>query len=382
MLGALTSAEHIDRLSILTSYLCPKQPTIRLDIDPWNSVGWSAAMTACKKIFFIWIIIIVIVIIFFGQDNNSVEKIIENYRNASGGSSFAEIKTEARKGTMLRGTMGKVPLESFAKASGKWLYHQTFAWGDQVCYGFDGTSAWVQDTKSVSQMNPRQRLDLQLLLDFQIPLNIKRYLPEMEIKGSEKVGGRDSTTISVISKDGIKIELAFDNESGLLVRAGEMIFQDYRDVGSVLRPFKILFGKNEDETQLQMRMEFSEIRHDIEVDDALFIQPDCVLSFAQAQLFKPRTQVEVSIEALEACVGKYRLQERPEVIFTVTRQKNHLMLQSPSWGGQKFEIMPESDENYFIEFLNLEFHFIKNISGKVTHLEIKGERTMRTEKID
>jgi hypothetical protein len=338
-------------------------------------------MTVCKKIIFIWIIIIALGIIFFGQENNEAEKIIKNYLDASGGSAVAEIKTETRKGTILRGIMGKVPLEILAKAPGKWLYHQTFAWGDQVCYGFDGTTAWVQDTRSVSQLSPRQRLDLQLLLDFQAPLNINKYFPEMEIKGSENIGSRESTTISAISKEGIQIELAFDNETGLLLRAGEMIFEDYRDVGDVLRPFKILLGKNEGEAQSQMKMEFSEIRHDIEVDDALFNPPACALSFTEAPLFKPRTQVAVSIEALEACVGKYRLQERPEVIFTVTRQKNHLMLQNPSWGGQKFEIIPESDENYFIEFINLEFHFIKDISGKVTRLEIKGDRTMKTKKI-
>jgi hypothetical protein len=348
----------------------------------WDLVEWRAAMIVCKKIIFIWVIIIALVIIFFGQENNEAEKIIEKYLSASGGSAVADIKTETIKGTMLRGITGKVPLEILAKTPGKWLYHQTFAWGDQVIYGFDGTNAWVQDTQSVTKMSSRKCLDLQLLLDFQLSLKIKEYFPEMKIIGSEMVGNRESTTISAASKEGIEIELAFDNETGLLLRADEMIFEDYRDVGGIIRPFKILLGKSQEETQLQMKMEFSEIRHDIEVDDALFHQPACALSFTEAPLFKPRTQVEVSIEALEACVGKYRLQERPEVIFTVTRQKKHLMLQSPSWGGQKFEIMPESDENYFIEFLNLEFHFIKDTSGKVTHLEIKSDRTMKTEKID
>lgn len=339
-------------------------------------------MTACKKIIFVWIIIIVLVIILFGQESNKVEKIIENYLDASGGSALAEIKTETRTGTMLRGITGKVPLETFAEAPGKWHYHQTFAWGDQVCYGFDGTTGWIQDTQGVSRMSPRQRLELQLLLDFQVPLNIHKYFPKMEIKASERVGGTESTIISAISQEGIHTELEFDDETGLLLRASDMIFEDYRNIGGVQRPFRILFANNEEGNHLQMKMEFSEIRHDLEVDETKFHLPTSPLPYAEAPLYKSRKQVEVGIEALEACVGKYRLPERPEVIFTVTRQQNHLMLQSPSWGGQKFEIMPESDENYFIEFLNLEFHFIKDTSGKVTHLVIKGDRTMKTEKID
>jgi hypothetical protein len=339
-------------------------------------------MTVGKRIVFVWIIIIILVIVLLGQENSKVYKIIEKYLRASGGPLLAEIKVETRKGTMLRGVTGKVPLETFAAAPGKWLYHQTFAWGDQVRYGFDGISAWVQDTRSVSRMNPRQRLELQFLLDFQFPLNIKESFPEMKIIGSEKVGSRESTTIVAVSEEGLEIELAFDNETGLLLRAGEMVFEEYREAGGIMRPFKIIFGKNDGETQPQMKMEFSEIRHDVEVDDALFRQPGCALPLTKAPLFKPRIQVDVGVDALETCVGKYRLQDRPEVVLTVTRQKNHLMLQSPSWGGQKFEIIPESDENYFIEFLNLEFHFIKDTSGKVTHLEIIGQRTMKAEKID
>ena len=338
-------------------------------------------MTMGKKIIFVWIIIIILVIFLLGQETNKAEKIIEKYIDASGGSVLAGIKTETRKGTILRGVTGKVPLETFAQAPGKWYYHQIFAWGDQVCYGFDGTTAWIQDTQGVSRMSPRQRLELQLLLDFQAPLNIHKYFPKLEIKASERNGGRESTIISAISQEGIHTELAFDDETGLLLRANDMIFEDYRNLGGVQRPFRILFGNNERENHLQIKMEFSEIRHDIEVDEIKFRMPSNPLAYTETPLYKSRKQVEVSIEALEACVGKYRHPERPEVIFIVTRQQNHLMLQSPSWGGQKFEIIPESDKDYFIEFLNLEFHFIPDRSGKVTHLEIKGERTVKAEKI-
>jgi len=69
-------------------------------------------MTSFKKIILIWIVIIVLVVVLFGQENNETGKIMENYLSACGGSALAEIKTETRKGTMLRGVSGKIPVET------------------------------------------------------------------------------------------------------------------------------------------------------------------------------------------------------------------------------------------------------------------------------
>ena len=338
-------------------------------------------MTACKKIIIIWIVIIVFGIVLLAQGNTETRKIMENYLRACGGTALAGIKTEIRRGTMLRGVSGEIPVEIIAKFPGKWLFDLTFAWGDRVCYGFDGTTAWVQDTQSVSPMSPRQRLDLQLMLDIQAPLNIQRYYPEMAIKGSEKVNGREAVTVLATAQDGISTELAFDSETGLLVRAGEIFIEDYRDVGRVKRPFRILLGRDEAGKHLQMKVQFSEIQHNLEVDDSQFQQPACVLPYKEPPLYTQRNQVEVSIEALDACVGEYQIPEQPDVIYAVTRQQNHLMLERTGW-GQKFEIKPESENDYFIQFLNWEFHFIKDASGKVTYLEIKADQRLKAKKIE
>jgi len=337
-------------------------------------------MIPFKKIIVIWIIIIVLVIVLLGQENNETVKIIESYLSACGGSALAEIKTETRKGTMLRGASGKIPVEIIAKSPGKWRFDLTFAWGDRVCYGFDGATAWVQDTKSVSPMSSRQRLDLQLMLDIQAPLNIQKYYPVLIIKGSEKVSGREAVTVMATNQDGITTELAFDSETGLLVRAGEIFFEDYRDIGRVKRPFRMLLGRDEGEEHLQMKIQFSEIQHDLEVSNFQFQQPACSLPPIEAPLYTQRKQVEVSIEAMDACVGEYQIPEVPDVLYKVTRQQNHLMLERTGW-GQKFEIKPESETDYFIQFLNWEFHFVKDASGKVTHLEIKANQRLKAKKI-
>ncbi|MBN1273866.1 MAG: DUF3471 domain-containing protein [Candidatus Aminicenantes bacterium] len=339
-------------------------------------------MSICKKALFVWIVIITLVFILFGEENDEAKKLCEKYLIASGGSALSDIKTEIRKGTLLRGVTGKVPFKMIAKAPGKWLYLQTFAWGDRVCYGFDGQTAWIQDTREIIPMNPRQRLDFQLLLDVHAPLNIQHIFPRMTVQGSGNVGGEEMIMVLAVSRDGIQTELAFDKQTGLLLKAGEMLFEDYRDVGLVKRPFKIILGKNEEEEHKRMVLEFSEIQHNEKVDDSLFQQPEYPLTYDKAPLFKRRTPVEVSPEDLQACVGTYRHPNSSKVIFTVIRQDNHLLFSHPAWGGQKFEIIPESNEDYFIEFLNLEFHFVKDPSGKVTHLEIKTDKTLKAEKID
>lgn len=76
-------------------------------------------MMACKRVILIWIVIIVLVIVLFGQGNTGTGKIMENYLNACGGSALEEVKTEIRKGTVLRGVSGKVPVETIAKSPGQ-----------------------------------------------------------------------------------------------------------------------------------------------------------------------------------------------------------------------------------------------------------------------
>lgn len=310
------------------------------------------------------------------SDAVSVDAVIQKYIDASGGSELAGIQTEARKGTLVRGLSGQVPLETIAKARGQWRYTQTFAWGDQVSYICDGTHGWVVDTEGISEMDARQRADLQLLLDVQAPLRLREFYSNMEIKGNEGAADEQPTQPTVVvarSPEGLVTELAFDRETGLLVRAGSILFEDYRDVGQIKRPFRVRLGETREdatgESHLQMVMQFTEITHGVAVDDSLFRRPGCVLPPKDPPLFTPRREVEVGIPALEACVGVYRHPSDSTVTYAVTRQENHLMIERTGW-GQKLEIKPESEIDYFMEFLNRDFRFVKDPAGEVVRLDI------------
>jgi len=303
------------------------------------------------------------------EDTANAAAVIRRYIEASGGPQLATITSETRNGTLLRGQTGKVPLVMKAMAPSRWLYHQTFAFGEQVCYGFDGAKGWIQDTKRVLPMDESQALELTLLLDPQAPLRIETLYPSMERRGEERVGDRDANTVLATSGTGISTELAFDCETGLLLRAGGMVLEDYREVNGVQRPFRIRLGDSDDDAHLQMVMEITETQHGGDLDESIFTVPASRLPQAEAPLYTLRTQVEVSTAAMDACAGSYQHPTQSGVVYTVARRGDHLMLCRTGWPAER-ELMPASETEYFFRFPGLDFRFIPSDSGRATHLDI------------
>jgi hypothetical protein len=166
----------------------------------------------------------------------------------------------------------------------------------------------------------------------------------------------------------------------LLLRAGEMRLEDYRMVDGVQRPFRVLLGPEGDADHPPMRMEFAEIRHPAPADDALFRQPECPLAPRDSPLYARRAQVAVPAAVLEACTGVYKDQNDSTRVYTVTRQGEHLMLQRAGW-PQPIEVKPESELDYFVRFLNFEFHFVKDADGTITQLEIGADRRIKAHRV-
>ena len=293
----------------------------------------------------------------------STAQVIERYIESSGGSALAQVRTEIRKGRLRRLDEGLVPFEIVAKAPGKWRYTQRFAWGEAVSYGSDGSSAWVQDNRGVADMPLRQRFDLDLMLDIQAPLRMRKMYPELTVIGSEMADGKDAVVVQARSPDGAAIELAFDQETGLLARAGEVRFKDYRRVGEIQRPYLIVLG--DDRLQLQ----FSEILLDVDAADSQFERPACPLPQGKPLFFVERQRAEVSAEAVQACAGEYRL--TPDQVLRFIAQGSHLFGVDPKNRAAGFaEVFPVSDTEYFREFENIEYHFRRDSSGKVTHVVV------------
>jgi hypothetical protein len=309
-----------------------------------------------------------------------VREIIEKCIRASGGPELQKVKSEKRKGILVRGVSGAVPFETTALDSGKWLYHQVFAYGDQVTYGCDGDQSWVQDAQDAVSLPPQEKLELSLLLDLQMPGKLGQIFPDMRLQGEERIGEKNAAVIAATAADGSCFELAFDQASGLLIRAGDLFFEDYRDIGKVKRPYTVWLGAESDPDALRLKMQFAETRQNVDVDESVFVKPGCALRPGAPVLYTLRTEVPVSRESRQACAGVYQALDDPNVQYTVTRQGDHLLIERTGW-GTSLEILPESENDYFMRFLNREFHFIKDAAGQVLALELGADRGKKAKKI-
>lgn len=310
----------------------------------------------------------------------AIDAVIDAYLEAAGGTAFANVKSERREGVLFRLNSGKVPLITCAMDKGRWRYDQTFAWGGRIGFGFDGTAGWMADSTGAGPIDARQRFDLQLCLDIQAPLKIREFFPEMTITGIANVGNREAYTVLGKSPEGFEAELAFDRESGLLLKAGDIFFEDYRLIGEVQLPYKILLGQPTDEDHFQMVMQFSKIEQNLELDELVFVQPECPLTSVEPPLYVHRSEIEVDIHTLETCVGVYQHPADSTVVYTVNRQDNHLMIKRTGW-PISYEIKPQTETHYFMEFLNRDFYFVKDESGEVAHLQIGNDQSFQAAKI-
>jgi len=105
--------------------------------------------------------------------NPRINDVLNRYITAVGGKALDDLKIVSRRGTLIRGNLGRVPFEMISKTGGKWYYKQIFAYGDVVCYGSDGKNNWVQDTREIRTMTDDEKNDLELILDIQLPLRKK-----------------------------------------------------------------------------------------------------------------------------------------------------------------------------------------------------------------
>lgn len=91
-----------------------------------------------------------------------------------------------------------------------------------------------------------------------------------------------------------------------------------------------------------------------------------------------RTAITVDPKTFDAYVGRY--QPNPAITVTVSREGDQLMFES---AGGKVELLPETESSFF-SVLPVTISFIKDDTGKVTHLVLRnnGREAGRARKID
>ncbi len=197
----------------------------------------------------------------------SADQILERYLAAIGGrEALARFKTQVRKGA-LKDDAQIVPIETVAKAPDKWLLTLETGGTSPDKEGCNGLAGWSESGDVVKNMDPGEQPELETFLDFQLPLKLASMRASMTVKLKDRLGQQEVYVVEAAPSEGRRRTLAFDAQTGLLVLADSVLFEDYRDVDGVRLPFRVkLHGGH-------ITVDFTEIKHDLAVRDIQFEKP-------------------------------------------------------------------------------------------------------------
>jgi len=214
----------------------------------------------------------------------SAEQILEKSIEAAGGrEAYAKLTSTMAKGVMefteqhLHGA-----IEFYAKAPNKRLVVTNIENLGEFRQGFDGQTAWMDNpVGGLRRLEGAEAARIRLEADFHRPLKWRELYAKIELAGKDTVAGRPAYVVRLTPKEGRPATHYYDAETFLLVRqdvvqetgqgevAVQAVMSDYRDVGGIKTPHRI-------EQQLPMGkivIQFSEIRNNVELDDARFAMP-------------------------------------------------------------------------------------------------------------
>jgi len=201
----------------------------------------------------------------------SVTSILDKYLEASGGREALEkLTNRVSTGTVEMTSLGLTGTVEFVErapnqssviinAPGLGIMQRTF----------DGSRAWLQDpVQGIIRFNG---LGLEIIKEgavFNKAAKLKELFPSATLIGKEKLGGKDVYVVRM----GFE-KWYFDAEGGLLLRKGNIYYDDYREVDGVKLPFKV---RDEVLASAGIIYQLTEIKHNVKIDEAKFMTyPSC-----------------------------------------------------------------------------------------------------------
>lgn len=214
----------------------------------------------------------------------TVDQILERHIEAVGGKAALEkISSRVTKGAFEVSGQGlKGEIEIYAKAPNKLLTIQNITGLGLIQDGYDGKTAWSQNP--MTGLREKSGAELAMILraaDFYATLNTKRNYSKLEMKGKEKVGGRETWVVLATPAEGAPVKMYYDAQTGLLAKTDaefespegkfpvESIVEDYREVDGVKLPFTLRQGSAVASTVVK----FAEVKSNVPIEDAKFTKP-------------------------------------------------------------------------------------------------------------
>ena len=244
---------------------------------------------------------------------SGVDAILERCIRAVGGRAAVErVTSRVMKGSLVT-PGGAMTLEIYEKAPNKFLRILENPASGRSENGFDGQAAWSRNPQrglrdvtgpEVENFKREQSLHRQILW--------KELYPEMRAAGQETLDGRETDLVEAQAGPEVTYKLYFDRENGLLLRSDVSMrgvtihayFEDYRDVDGVKLAFTIRRVRSSDGFQWSDR--FTEIRHNVPIEDAKFAKPvqETGAPAAQAQRRDPIPDTFTNLQVLPKEISK------------------------------------------------------------------------------
>ncbi|MCI0489403.1 MAG: hypothetical protein L0229_22650 [Blastocatellia bacterium] len=213
-----------------------------------------------------------------------VDQVLDRFVNAIGGQAAnKKITSRVTRATIeIPAASLSGPVEIYAKYPDKFFTIATIENVGEFKSGYDGKTGWSLDPQNglrelsgIELVQTKRRGEIHGLLD------LKKNFSRMEVKGKDKVSGRDVYIVEAVPPEGTAQKLYFDTESGLLVRwdivtvtpQGDFpltnYFEDYREVGGVKLAFSVRFESAAGSYTIKLQ----EVKHNVAIDDAKFNKP-------------------------------------------------------------------------------------------------------------
>jgi outer membrane lipoprotein-sorting protein len=200
-----------------------------------------------------------------------------------------QLQTRVTEATLMRPKLvnpsGKpTVVEIYQKAPNKLLWVMTGADGTTVYQGYNGKVGWVKGPTFQRELTPSELPPVLQQANFHKELNLKDQFSTLKVVDKQKVGDRDAYLLEGVNSNGYREKLYFDTETGLLVRRVlynktvlgldplQTDYLDYKEVDGVKLPFTIQTSYL-DNSHLNTTRKFSQIKHNVPVDDAKFDPP-------------------------------------------------------------------------------------------------------------
>ncbi len=198
------------------------------------------------------------------QSRPTVEAIVARHVQAIGGeAAWARVATQTKQGIALAG-VADLALETYSKAPDKWMFAITLPNKRILKHAASGTDGW-EDGGAPRPMEHQAAGEEGLIYNPFWTLKLKEYFPGLTLKGREKNGEHEVYVVEATPPQGRPKILFFDVETGLLTRAGKVMFDDYREVDGLRVPFLVRYG--------WQTFKFSAIQHGVSLDDTRFRMP-------------------------------------------------------------------------------------------------------------